>query len=250
MNCRIIVRLAMLIAVTASALAVPAQSRAEREFVGTINNTLRVRIRLSQSGEMLSGSYAYERVGASLRLNGEMTSEKSFYLKEFDEHGRQTGKFEGEFVSKDWIEGTWRSPNGKKEMPFSAWVIDGKQIPTADAPDGVSGRYMLLDERGRLDPTSSHLNVWLLKDGQVRVAGVSFWVTNAKTGNVNFGAVDGILTLQGNKLFYKSDDEDECRFTITLGSGSLLITDDNLRCGGFNVSFDGKYRRVGPPKSK
>ena len=140
MNRRIIVCLAMLIAVTASARAVPAQSSAEREFVGTINNSLRVRIRLSRSGKNLNGSYAYERVGTSLRLNGEMMSEKDFDLEEFDERGNQTGKFQGAFVSKDWIEGTWRSANGKKEMPFSAWVIDGKQIPAADAQDGVSGR--------------------------------------------------------------------------------------------------------------
>src|SRR3989442_5435591 len=100
---RIILALAMLIALTASARTVQHQLSGEREFIGTINNTLRVRIRLSQSGNILSGSYAYERVGKSLKLNGAMTSEKEFYLNEFDERGRQTGKFEGNFVSKDWL---------------------------------------------------------------------------------------------------------------------------------------------------
>ena len=50
-------------ALTASARAVEEQSSDEREFVGTINNTLGVRIKLSQSGKTLSGSYAYERIG-------------------------------------------------------------------------------------------------------------------------------------------------------------------------------------------
>src|SRR6266542_3743248 len=56
MNRRIILCLVMLmglIALTASARPVPEQSSDEREFVGTINNTLRLRIKLSQSGKSL-----------------------------------------------------------------------------------------------------------------------------------------------------------------------------------------------------
>jgi hypothetical protein len=248
---RIILPLAMLIALTGSARTVADQSSDGREFVGTINNTLRVRIRLSQSGNILGGSYAYERVGKSLKLNGAMTSEKEFYLDEFDERGRQTGKFEGNFVSKDWLEGTWSSTSTKKEMPFSAWAIDGKQIPATDTPDRVSGQYRRVDKRGRFDRDSATLNVWLLKDGQVRVAGDSTWVGNETTGNVNVGNVDEVFALEGNKLFFKSGDgDDDCRFTIMFGRESLLVTEDNLKCGGLNVSFDGKYRRVGPAKSE
>jgi len=239
------------IALTASARPVPEQSSDEREFVGTINNTLRVRIKLSQSGKSLSGSYAYERIGKSLRLNGAMTSETEFYLNEFDERGGQTGKFEGKFVSKDWLEGTWVSTSTKKEMPFSAWAINGNQIPAANSHDGVSGQYRRVDKRGRFDRDSAVLNVWLLKDGQVRVAGDSTWVGNERTGNVNVGNVDGIFALQGSKLLFKDGDgDDDCRFTITFGVDSLLVTEDNLRCGGLNVSFDGKYRKVGPAKSE
>ena len=239
-----------LIAFTASARPFPRQSSDEREFVGTINNTLRVRIKLAQSGKVLSGSYAYERIGKSLRLNGAMTDEKEFYLNEFDERGSQTGKFEGKFVSKDWLEGTWVSTSTKKEMPFSAWAVDGKQIPAANAQDRVSGKYKRVDKSGRLDRDSAELNVWLLRDGQVRVAGESTWVGNEKTGNVNVGDVDGVFALQGSKLFLKSGDgDDDCRFTITFGVDSLVITEDNLKCGGLNVSFDGKYRKFGPAKA-
>ncbi|MEP6913068.1 MAG: hypothetical protein ABI923_09950 [bacterium] len=248
---RILLSLAMLIALTASALSVQDQSIGEREFSGTINNTLRVRMRLSQSGKILSGSYAYERVGKSLKLNGAMTSEKEFYLNEFDERGRQTGKFEGNFVSTDWLEGTWSSTSTKKEMPFSAWAIDGKQTPATDAQDRVSGQYRRVDKRGRFDRDSATLNVWLLKDGQVRVAGDSTWVGNEATGNVNVGNVDGVFALLSNKVFFKSGGgDDDCHFTIMFGEGSLLVTGDNLQCGGLNVSFDGKYRRVGPPKAE
>ncbi len=248
MNRRIILCLTMLVALTASARPALPQSSDEREFVGTINNTLRVRLRLSQSGKVLSGSYVYERIGKSLRLNGAMTDENEFYLDEFDERGSQTGRFEGKFVTKDWIEGTWSSTSTKKELPFRAWALDGKQIPAANAHDRLSGEYRRVDQRGRFDRDSSTLNVWLLKDGQVRVAGGSSWVGNARTGNVNVGEVDGIFELQGSKLFFKGSDGVDCRFTITFDTDYLTVTEDNLQCGGLNVSFDGKYHKVGPAK--
>ena len=68
MNRRIFLCLTLLITLAAGARLVP-QSSDEREFVGTINGTLAVRIKLSQSGTELSGSYAYDRIGKSLWLD-------------------------------------------------------------------------------------------------------------------------------------------------------------------------------------
>jgi hypothetical protein len=245
----------MLIALANSVRSVPAQSSDEREFVGTINKTLKVHLRLSQSGNVLSGSYAYDRIGKSLRLNGAMTSgvasTKEFTLNEFDDRGRETGKFEGTFVSKDWLEGTWSSTDTKRKMPFSAWAIDGKQIPAANTDDRVSGEYRRVDKRGRIDRDTAVLDLWLFKDGEVKVVGNSTWVGDEESGNVNVGDDDGIFEMQGSTVFFKGPDgNDDCRFTITLGVDSLLVTEDNLKCGGLNVTFDGTYRRVGPPKSE
>ena len=251
MSRRIILCLTMLIALTASARLALSQSSDERDFVGTINKTLKIRIKLSRADKILSGSYVYEKIGKSIRLSGAMTDENEFYLNEFDGRDLQTGKFEGKFVSKDWIEGTWSSTSTIREMPFSAWAIDGKQIPAANANDRISGEYRRVDKGGRFDRDSSSLDVWLLKDGQVRVAGNSTWVGNARTGNVNVGEVDGIFEPQDRKLFFKAGDgDDDCRFTITFGVDSLLVTEDNLRCGGLNVSFDGRYRKVRLAKSE
>lgn len=244
----------MLMALTSRARPVPAQSNDEKEFVGTINKTLRVRIRLSRSGNVLSGSYTYERIGTSLRLSGAMTSgatsAEEFYLNEFDERGRQTGKFEGTFASKDWLEGTWSATGTKREMPFSAWAIDGKQVPAANADDRVSGEYKRVNKMGKFDGDIAELDLWLLKDGEVRVLGYSSWVGDEASGNINVGNEEGIVELQGSKVFFKGDGDDDCRFTITLGVNSLLVTDDNLKCGGLNVSFDGTYRKVGQATSK
>jgi hypothetical protein len=255
-NRRIILGLTTLIALTC-ARPVRAQSSGEREFAGTINKTLRVRIRLSRSGNILSGSYIYERIGTSLRLSGAMTSgatsNEEFYLNEFDERGHQTGKFEGTFASKDWLEGTWSSPGAKKEMPFSAWAIDGKEVPAANPDDRVSGEYKRVNKTGSFDPDIAVLDLWLLKNGKVRVLGYSSWVgdeANEASGNINVGNDEAIVELHGGKVFFQGEGDDDCRFTITFGVNSLLVTEDNLKCGGLNVSFDGTYRKVGQATSK
>jgi hypothetical protein len=247
MNRKPVLCIAMLIALTVSGR--PVFNQASREFVGTINQTLKVRLRLSRSGQSLTGSYIYERMGSfnlSLRLDGAMTSENEFYLDEF-EGDKKTGRFEGKFVSKDWLEGTWSSTSTKKQMPFSAWVTDGQQIPSTKPQDRVSGRYRRVNQRGGFDRHSAELDVWLLKNGEVRVLGDSSWVGDERTGNVSVGSVEGIFALQVNKLFFKGSGA--CRFTVTFGGDSLEITEDNQVCGGQNVSFDGKYRRVGAAKS-
>ena len=248
-NRRIILGVTMLMVLAVSAGPAHPQRSGEREFAGTINNTLAVRFTLSQSGKVLSGSYVYERIGKSLRLNGAMTDEEEFYLNELDDRGKQTGKFEGAFVTKDWIEGTWSSTITKKNLPFRAWAIDGKLVPAANAHDPLNGEYRRVNPRGRFDRDSSYLDVWLLRDGQLRVAGYSSWVGSTRTGNVNVGQGDGIFKLQGTKVYFQyGDGNDDCRFTITFGVDSLTVTEDNGKCGGINVSFDGKYRKVGPAK--
>src|SRR5262249_36227434 len=173
-------------ALVMSAHATSSQPQGEREFVGTINKNLKIRIKLSRSGDNLSGYYAYERTGGSLRLNGTMMLENAFELEEFDERGNQTGTFKGSFVSEDWIDGIWTSTKTKKKLPFSAFAIGGNQIPATSADDVVSGKYERVDQRGRVDERDEpgELDVWLLKDGRVKVVGNALWVGNAKTGNI------------------------------------------------------------------
>jgi hypothetical protein len=206
-------------------------------------------MKLSQADRVLTGSYSYEKAGKSLRLDGRMKNEEDFYLAESDERGNQTGTFEGNFVSKDWIEGFWSSADKKRRMPFSAWVLDGEQVPASTANDKISGQYKRM-VRGKMDRDGATLNIWVLKDGRVRVAGDAVWVGNRKTGNVNTGDVEGIFALQGSKLFYKEANRDDpCSFTIHLGVDSLVVTEDTMRCGGMNVTFDGEYRKVGKTRS-
>src|SRR5215210_7080210 len=178
------------------------QAKGEKEFVGAINNTLKIRIKLAENNGKYQGSYLYEKVGKDLRLNGATRGEGEFYLNEFDEGGKKTGIFEGRFVSEDWIEGTWVAGAGKKPMSFSAWNPVGKDVPADSKDDKVSGQYKRVDERGKEVLHTAVINIWLLKSGRVRVAGQSTWVGDTKTGNVNVGEVDGVFDLRNNKVVY------------------------------------------------
>jgi hypothetical protein len=231
-------------------LTATARGQSEREFTGAINNTLKIRMKLARSGNALSGSYLYERVGKSLRIRGEVDDDSQFRLTETDERGRQTGIFEGKFVTKDWLEGTWSPSADKKAMPFSATAVNGEDVPATDAGDRLSGRYRRVDARGRFDRHEAEVSIFPLKSGRVRVVGYSSWVGNIETGNVNSGNVDGLFDVRGDRLNYTgANADDACRFAITFGASSLTVSGDNGECGGHNVIFDGKYRKVGPPKA-
>jgi hypothetical protein len=243
--------LSLFVAPRREARALPFPMQDEREFAGTINNTLKVRITLKRNGEVLTGSYSYERIGKSLRLNGKLYDEKEFSIDEFDERGTRTGNFTGKFVTPDWIEGYWEpAATGKKQLPFSAMVQDGEHIPAASAQDQLSGQYRRVF-RGRFDKDAGTLNVWLLKDGRYRVEGVALWVgqgDDPERRPVHVGDIDGVFALQGRKIIYEDTSmENGCRLTITFGTGNATITDDNAMCGGVNVTFDGEYKKVGPP---
>src|SRR5262249_38349656 len=168
----------------------------------------------------------------------------------FDENNNQIGTFRGQFNTKDWIDGHRYSNKTKKEQPFSAVVIDGSQIPVANADDVISGKYKRVNQRGRIDTRDapSELDIWLLKDGQVRLEGYAAWRQGPEIGQLNTGSVQGNFRLQESKVFFKDEDDNKCRFTITFGRNSLTVTKDRFNgCWGFNVTFNGKYRKVGPP---
>ena len=239
---------ALLLAGGSYSRPVNAQTEA-REFTGTIGRTLKIRIKLARGPYVMRGTYSYDRVGKDIRLAGAVSADGTFYLNEFDEKGNATAKFDGSFVTDDWMEGTWKPANGKKELPFAAQALDGRGIPVSDPSDNLSGEYRRTVQ-GRFDRHEATIEAWLLKDGRVRIAGESTWVGNAKTGNVNVGSADGVFGIQGGKVLFKmGDGEGSCRFTVSFGAGGLTVTDDNQRCGGLNVTFDGTYRKVGPPKS-
>jgi hypothetical protein len=236
-----------LLALAVNSFASLHQVKREREFAGTMNKTIKIRMKLLQNGNEIRGTYYYEKVGKELQLSGNVNGDQ-VTLKESDQQGNQTGIFKGRFVNADLIEGTWTNADGTRTFFFS--VSGGSGEPrTPASSSSVGGQYKRLNARGKLDYHSAEIDVQLLEDGRLRVQGDATWVGNAATGNVNTGQIDGTFTLQGDKVIYKDDGgEEACRFTMTFARDLLIVTEDNGKCGGLNVSFDGRYKKFGPPR--
>lgn len=106
---------------------------------------------------------------------------------------------------------------------------------------GISGEYQRYDG-GRPDANSATITLRTRDDGQVDVSGEATWIGDPGVGNVHEGGLNGTFFPENGKIHYR--DGDECRLTISMTAGALTVTDDNALCGGANVSFDGRYRKV------
>jgi hypothetical protein len=224
-------------------------SQGEREFAGTINNTIRIRMNLARSGNTIRGTYLYEKVGKDIQVNGTVSGQQ-VTMKETDASGKATGFFTGRFITNDTIEGTWSNADGTKTYPFRVSATSAAAgLPAPSASDQISGEYARVDQKGRIEKDSgAGINVRLLANGLVEIQGNATLVIDAKRGNVRTGEVEGKYRLSGTKLLVKGEGEYDCALTITFGKGTLAVTDDNGNCGGLGVSFDGDYKRIGAPK--
>ena len=232
-------------------LVAPAQTQGEREYVGAMGTTIRIRMKLDIRGKAIRGSYVYEAIGKPLTLTGTLTG-KQVALKETDENGQHTGTFKGQFVTPTLLEGSWSNPAGSKTLPFTVKAIADSSTSSAtetSAEAGISGEYRRVDANGRVQTMSgAFLNVQTQSNGAVKIYGQASLVVNAQTGNVRTGEVEGTFPISGNVVRVKGDNEYACAMTITFSKGGFEVTDDNGQCGGLAVSFNGNYKRVGPPK--
>jgi hypothetical protein len=88
-------------------------------FTGSIGNSLDLQMKLVKTGDQLTGSYSYQRIGTRINLRGTLDKDGNVTLEEFDPAGKQTGLFKGLWqVDKNdalvTIAGNWSKPPGDK----------------------------------------------------------------------------------------------------------------------------------------
>jgi hypothetical protein len=100
-------------------------------------------------------------------------------------------------------------------------------------------------------PTAAWVGEWRFYDnsisvrrdartGRLRLEGQAFW--KGLGDNVHVGEIGGEAAPRGDEI---AVEEDECRVSLRL-VGPFLVVNDNGRCGGLNVTFDGVYRKAAP----
>jgi hypothetical protein len=94
-----------------------------RFFKGSIGNAFDLQMKLQRTGDQLSGSYFYQRIGTKIELRGNVDKDGNVTLEEFDNARKQTGIFKGVWKQdgdgKVEIKGDWTKPNSDKKTVFS-----------------------------------------------------------------------------------------------------------------------------------
>jgi hypothetical protein len=125
----------------------------------------------------------------------------------------------------------WYQPRSRSEtvgwLPAASVAVgEAAPNPAPAAWEGAWGFYENLIEikRGR-------------RAGELSVAGQAYW--KGLGDNVHVGEINSTLAPRNGELLIE---DDICRVSLRL-VGPYLVVNDNNQCGGFNVTFDGVYRR-------
>ncbi|MBN2570907.1 MAG: hypothetical protein JXA68_02155 [Ignavibacteriales bacterium] len=202
-----------------------------REYIGTINENLKIKMELKFSGEDVSGTYRYEGKKEDLTVNGQFIND-ILTLNEYDSKGNITGSFEGNLTVHIQIVGTWSNPQNTKNFNFVLEEV------TNDLPEGknISGAYSKGD---------GDIDILYIGDDMVKFQGLAFW-NNSVTGGCNTGEIAGIEKMVKNEIHYSTGpDEYDCVLTIKITENGLAVTEEKIgTCGGMNVTFNGDYEKV------
>ena len=88
-------------------------------FKGSIGSSLDLQMKLVRTGDQLTGSYFYQKIGTRINLRGNVDKDGNLTLEEFDQAGKQTGLFKGLWTvdASDGLirlAGNWSKPPGEK----------------------------------------------------------------------------------------------------------------------------------------
>lgn len=209
-----------------------------KEYTGSINNKLIIKMKMEITGNEIKGNYYYEKIKQNITVKGlikKITDSKNkqitqYIIEEFDEKGNKTGLFTGNLSSFVIIKGNWSSPDGKKIFPF----ILNEVKNNIQNSESINGTY----DRGG----DAAIEILLLNDGNIRIKGSAVWVMS--TSNVHTGEFEGVASLKDGIAVYKSGSTDsDCKVIIKFIKDGIEV-EDNLNCGGLNVTFTGDYKRT------
>ena len=93
---------------------------ATKYFKGSIGSSLDLQMKLVRTGDQLTGTYYYQKIGKRIDLRGSVDTHGNVVLEEFGADGKQTGVFKGLWNQKPEdgmvsIAGNWSKPPGSKD---------------------------------------------------------------------------------------------------------------------------------------
>jgi len=90
-----------------------------KHYVGTINNSIKVRMSIVITDTKISGNYFYEKVGYLINISGTIDKNGNFSISETNSDGIVTGTFTGKSSNLNELTGVWQNAKKDKSFPFS-----------------------------------------------------------------------------------------------------------------------------------
>jgi hypothetical protein len=199
-----------------------------KSYEGKINNKHEILMTLTNSKNVISGSYKYKAQANSLKLNGTIDNSGNINLNEFNDKGSITGIFKGKLTNST-ISGTWEKPDGSKLFPFSASETNTQQ--SASTTSDWTGTYE--------DKFGATLTIkGPATDGAIKF---KFEVVNEKCQSEYEGTA--YLTKESVANF---DDESggKCHLNFTFNENQIEVQEND--CDGYlgaACSFAGIYKK-------
>ncbi|HEX4949443.1 MAG TPA: hypothetical protein VFZ34_22400 [Blastocatellia bacterium] len=207
-----------------SLLASPPPAQFEKEFFGTINSTLKIRLRLTRQGDELSGSYAYDKRKKDIRLQGTVNAQGYFQMTEFGAPDTITGHFVGAFTRDGAMVGFWSKEfSGSPKLRF---------LLTEHGQSASPHSFAAITARVRRD--AGQAQILLIDDTIIeftyenvgRNAHTCTVTTDRSETRVHWQTAANVTTIRFPKEYFNDNE-----------NSAMVVIEQNAK--GYTVTFDG-----------
>lgn len=202
-----------------------------KKYAGKIDQFEVEMVLVNWGDGFISGRYWYTSKNKPIELSGELkTDDKTYEIVEFS-NGKEGAKFMGKMATIDTLSGSWRSADGKRNLPFNLIYS-----PPADEVALWKGNW--------------HLNqVWdngYLLIGNVTKDSFDFALSVVRGSHV--GTLEGRASHQGSKAIFKQNtyEDEPCELRFECFDDYILIDQpsSNMACGfGARAYAAGRFER-------
>lgn len=90
----------------------------DNQLFGHIDSLRFLVMNISVKENMISGDFFDTANAFKFKISGEFFNDSTFFIREFDSLGNQTGLFNGKLTSIDEMSGIWMKPDSSSKTPF------------------------------------------------------------------------------------------------------------------------------------
>jgi len=209
-------------------------------FIGAINGTLKIHMKLNVVQDKVSGVYYYDAHKKNINLSGDIYN-NLFTVYEKD----SKGSIDAIFASDELIEGVWY--DDKNTYPIYL-IKEGSNIPIPQSPDSNLMRWKN-SWKGETSGfySGSELTIYPVFNNLIRFDISAFSGTHS-------GGFVSLALLNNNTAVYKGENNTYLKFVLKDDGDVELDTNDYTYNCGMGVAYDSAYTtkklNIVPPTAK